>query len=160
MCSTSLVSKVLHTISGAVLKNGILSVVAMHIQQIMRFWEFFDEHNYAPDAAEFDAKDRTNFDICDNEKPSTYAAFFHDVPYAGGTFKVSPELFDQGNTYNLFTIPVARYVIPTSMYVKMLNALKELALSLNSVSITSDYEKVAKNAFKSVFSIFLVFNPD
>ncbi|ODM88747.1 hypothetical protein Ocin01_17935 [Orchesella cincta] len=78
--------------------------------------------------------------------------------YADGTFKVAPELFDQ-----LYTIHVARFnkVIPTmyallpnrleSTYVKMLNALKELVPNLKPVSVTTDYEKAAKNAFKSVF---------
>ncbi|ODM87485.1 FLYWCH-type zinc finger-containing protein 1 [Orchesella cincta] len=78
--------------------------------------------------------------------------------YADGTFKVAPLLFDQ-----LYTIHVARFnkVIPTvyallpnrqqSTYVRLLTALKDLAPNLNPVSITTDFEKAAKNAFEIVF---------
>ncbi|ODM77881.1 hypothetical protein Ocin01_20181, partial [Orchesella cincta] len=75
-------------------------------------------------------------------------------------FKVAPLLFDQ-----LYTIHVSRFgkVIPTvyallpnryeSTYVKMLNALKDLAPNLNPRSITTDFERAAKNAFKVVFPV-------
>lgn len=78
--------------------------------------------------------------------------------YADGTFNTAPQLFSQ-----IYTIHAVRYhnVLPTvfilmanktqTSYVRALTALKNLNSQLAPVSIMTDFEKAAMNAFRKVF---------
>jgi len=81
-----------------------------------------------------------------------------DILLADGTFKSSPNLFDQlfiihgmrGKT----TFPLVYCLTPnrtTPTYVRMLTALKNLCPELAPKMIMSDFEKASVNAFQEVF---------
>ena len=78
--------------------------------------------------------------------------------YADGTFKAAPPLFTQIYTihavkYNS-TIPTVFALMPNKSqdtYVRLFNAIKDLKPNLNPISIMTDFEQSAINAFHQVF---------
>lgn len=78
--------------------------------------------------------------------------------YSDGTFKTCPKLFAQLYTIHIIrnnkSIPLVYALLPNknqSTYTELFTKLKELEPTLNPISIMTDLEKAAINAFKLIF---------